>query len=141
VGLAVKHRQLARQVGALIEDPLASSMASFNLTVAPEEGAAYIFGSWVCIANGSGSFDSHLANPKGPEASTPTSNHDIDELSNNLGEIQISNLIENRESESGTNSAPTRDGSELDSPFGLHNTATVYREALQSESLSTLEKD
>jgi hypothetical protein len=29
----------------LIEDSLASSMASFNLTVALEEGAAFIFGT------------------------------------------------------------------------------------------------
>jgi hypothetical protein len=33
----------------------------FNLAVALEKGAAFVFGSWICIANGSGSFDSHLA--------------------------------------------------------------------------------
>ena len=27
------------------------------------QGATFIFGSWVCIANGSGGFDSHLTNP------------------------------------------------------------------------------
>jgi hypothetical protein len=70
-----------------------------------------------------------------------TSSRDINELADNLGKIQISDLIENRESEFGSNSAPTHDGSELESPFGLHMIATVYREALQSESLSTLEKD
>jgi hypothetical protein len=85
---------------------------------------------WVCIANGSSDFGSHLANPGESEASTPTSSRDIDELTDNLDEIQISDLIENRESESGSNSTPTRGGSELESLFGFRITATVYREAL-----------
>jgi hypothetical protein len=45
VALAVKHQQLVRQVGVYIKDPLASSMASFNLTVALEEGTVFIFDS------------------------------------------------------------------------------------------------
>jgi hypothetical protein len=40
-------------------------MASFNITVALEEGAAFIFSFWVGIANGSSGFDSHLAKPWG----------------------------------------------------------------------------
>ena len=32
------------------------------------QGATFIFGSWVCVANGLGGFDSHLANPIEPEA-------------------------------------------------------------------------
>jgi hypothetical protein len=116
-------------------------MASFNLTVVLEEGAAFIFGSWVCIADGSGDFGSHLAKPREPEASTPTSSRDIDEHADNLGEIQISNLIGNHERESGFSSAPTRVGSELEFPFKLHITATIYREALQFEPVSALEKD
>ena len=36
-------------------------MATFS-TMAPPHGATFIFGSWVCISNGSGSFDSHLTN-------------------------------------------------------------------------------
>jgi hypothetical protein len=62
----------------------------------------------------------------------PTSSHDILELADNLGEIQISDLTGNRESESRSNSAPTHDGSKLEPLFGLHITATFYREALQS---------
>jgi hypothetical protein len=88
-------------------------MASFNLTVTLEEGRAFFFSTWVCIANSSGSFDSHIANPKESEASTPASSRDIDEFADNLNEIQISDLIENRESESGSHSAPTRDGFKL----------------------------
>jgi hypothetical protein len=63
VGLTVKHRQLVRQVGAFIEDSLASWIASFNLTVTLEEGTTFVFGSWVHIANGSHGFDSHIAKP------------------------------------------------------------------------------
>jgi hypothetical protein len=46
VGLAVKHRQLARQVGVLFEDPPVNSMASFNFTRAMlDEGTMFTFGS------------------------------------------------------------------------------------------------
>ena len=30
--------------------------------MAPPQGATFIFGSWVCVTNGSGGFDSHLTN-------------------------------------------------------------------------------
>ena len=47
-----------RQVG-----DSASSMATLAFsTMAPPQGATFIFGSWVCVANGSGGFDSHLTN-------------------------------------------------------------------------------
>jgi hypothetical protein len=62
----------------------------FNLSVALKEGAAFVFGSWVCIAYGSHSFDSHLTNPREPKSSTPISSRNIDELADNLGKIQIS---------------------------------------------------
>jgi hypothetical protein len=43
-------------------------MATFAFnTMAFSQGATFVFGSWVCVANGSGGFDSHLANPIGPE--------------------------------------------------------------------------
>jgi hypothetical protein len=36
-------------------------MATFAFsTMMPPQGATFIFGSWVCVANGSGGFDSHL---------------------------------------------------------------------------------
>jgi hypothetical protein len=56
-GQPVKHRQLARQIGERVEDPPASSMASFNFVRSvPSQGMTFIFGSWVCIADGAGSF-------------------------------------------------------------------------------------
>ena len=39
-------------------------------TMTPPRGATFIFGSWACVANGSGSFDSHLTNSPTPKSST-----------------------------------------------------------------------
>jgi hypothetical protein len=90
VGLKVKHRQLARQVGVFIEAPPENLMASFNFTsIVPDEGTTVTFSSWIRIANGSGGFNNHLANPKNPEASTPKSSHDIDNLDDDLGGIKL----------------------------------------------------
>ena len=38
-------------------------MATFAFSpMAPPQGATFVFGLWVCVANGSGGFDSHLTN-------------------------------------------------------------------------------
>ena len=37
------------------------------------QGATFVFGSWVCVANGSGGFDSHLTNPPMLKAATSES--------------------------------------------------------------------
>jgi hypothetical protein len=56
-GQPVKHRQLPRQVRERVEDPPASSMASFNfIRSVPSQGTTFVFGSWVCIADGAGNF-------------------------------------------------------------------------------------
>jgi hypothetical protein len=73
VGVAVKYQQLARQVGVFIEHPPKNSMASFSFTSAVlDEGTTFIFSSWICVANGLGGFNSHLADSRKPEACTPT---------------------------------------------------------------------
>jgi hypothetical protein len=56
-----KTRQLARQIGGRIRDPLENSMAIFKFPspVLPE-GTTFVFGSWVCIANGAGGFHWHI---------------------------------------------------------------------------------
>ena len=60
--LGSKHRQLARQVGDLASSST-SSMSTFAFsTMALPQGATFVFSSWVCVANGSGGFDSHLTN-------------------------------------------------------------------------------
>ena len=54
-------------------------MASFNFGFpAIDAGTTFVFGSWVCIANGSGGFSSHLINPtntKTPPGRTTRRNH------------------------------------------------------------------
>ena len=45
-------------------------MAPFKFNYAvPEQATTFVVGSWICVANGSGGYDSHLDNPKEPEAS------------------------------------------------------------------------
>ena len=41
------------------------------------QGATFVFGSWVCVANGSGGFDSHLTNPIEPEVISSESHNAI----------------------------------------------------------------
>ena len=64
----VKHLQLAPTVGPLAKDQQKNSMASFEFSFpAIDAGTTFMFGSWVCIANGSGGFSSHLVNPASTE--------------------------------------------------------------------------
>jgi hypothetical protein len=64
-----------------IEHPLENLMASlcFTSTVL-DEGTTFIFGSWICIANSLGGFNSHLVDSRKPEASTLTRSSNLDEL-------------------------------------------------------------
>ena len=55
----------------------------------PDEGTTFVFGSWICIANGSGGFNSHLAESKGLEASSTTQHNNPDELPSELDEIML----------------------------------------------------
>ena len=75
--LGGKHRQLARQVGDSASSS-ANSMATFAFsTMALPQGATFIFSSWVCVANGSGGFDSHLTNSPTPKISTSEDSNKI----------------------------------------------------------------
>jgi hypothetical protein len=51
---------------------------SFTSTVL-DEGRTFIFGSWICVANGLGGFNGCLVDSRKPEASTPTRSSDPDE--------------------------------------------------------------
>jgi hypothetical protein len=82
----------------IIDDHQANSMAIFNSTPIPQEGTTFIFGSWVCVANGQGGFSSYLTNPRELEAPSPVSSHDVGILANGLSEIQLSNPIGNHAS-------------------------------------------
>jgi hypothetical protein len=86
--MVIKHRQLARQVGMFIEHPAKNSMASFNFTSTMlDEGMAFTFGSWFCITDDGGGFNSHLAETRKPTASATASCRDIDDFADDLGGI------------------------------------------------------
>jgi hypothetical protein len=54
-----------------IKHPLENSMASLSFTSTMlNEGTTFVFGSWICITNSLGGFNSYLVNSRKPEAST-----------------------------------------------------------------------
>ena len=75
--------------------------------MAPPQGATFVFGSWVCIANGSGGFDNHLTDPPTLKATTSES---CDELfgSNDHGVPLLPDLAKEIESKHEDNSGSTR---------------------------------
>jgi hypothetical protein len=75
-------------------------MASFNSTSAViDEGTTFIFGSWVRVADGPGSFHRHLVDDMKPKASTAAQCSNLDELINNLDAALLPDLA--REIEEG----------------------------------------
>jgi hypothetical protein len=56
-----------------IELPLKNSMTSLSFTTNMlDEGTTFIFGSWICVTNSFGGFNSRLVDSRKPEASAPT---------------------------------------------------------------------
>jgi hypothetical protein len=93
VGVAVKHRQLTRQVGVFIKHPLENLMASLSFTSnVLDEGITFIFGSWICVANGLGGFISHLVDSRKLEASAAIRRSNLDSFIDDLGELLLPDL-------------------------------------------------
>jgi hypothetical protein len=79
-------------------------MESFNfISVVPDEGRTFIFGSWVYIANCRGGFNIHPADTGKLKASTLASHHDIGEPAADLGETQLFNLLDKIAMDEGAN--------------------------------------
>jgi hypothetical protein len=129
-------------------------MASFNfIRSVPSQGTTFVFGSWVCIADGAGSFRRFLVDmrPK-TVASDPRSNLDkfVDEL-NNLPLHASAAQVEMESAPVSTSSgvATTSLGLDLFQSRDLHNrsqhglceSAINFQEADVSGSLFVLEKD
>ena len=140
--LGGKHRQLARQVGGSVSSST-SSMATFaSSTMAPPQGATFVFGSWVCVANGSGGFDSHLTNS--PTLKITTS-EDSNKLagSNNHGILLLPDLSKEIEAKLEDNSSSTQTqiylkpkSTRIETPlaqpiFGLRNSSS-YKQMIKS---------
>jgi hypothetical protein len=115
-------------------------MATFNFTSTMlDEGTTFIFGSWICVTDGAGSFRRHLVDNMKPEAPVATSRSDLDEFIDNLGEMLLSDLAREIEEQYVFNATSTRARPELlrsdlirsedlrtRFPLGLRNTATIY---------------
>ena len=73
----------------------------------PPQGATFVFGSWVCVANGSGGFDNHLINPPTLKA---TSSENSNKLagSDDHGVMLLPNLAKEIEMKLEDNSSSTR---------------------------------
>jgi hypothetical protein len=129
-------------------------MASFQFTrLVPSQGTTFVFGSWVCVADGAGSFRQFLIDMK-PKTPAVGFHSDLDKFVNNLDDLSMHGSAMRTEEESAfgvtTSSATTTflgldsfqsEDSRSRSRLGLRNLATDLQEANISESLSTLEKD
>jgi hypothetical protein len=137
-----------------IEDPPVNSMASFKFTSAvPPQGMTFVFGSWVCIADGSGSFRRFIIDMK-PKALAVSFHSDLDEFVDNLDDLSTHGSAMRIEEEPAFDVTPSSAATTLlgldsfqsedlcnRSRLGLRNSATNLQEANNSESLSALEKD
>ena len=108
-------------------------MATFTFsTMTPPRGATFIFGSWVCVANGSGGFDSYLTNSPTPKISTSEDSNKI-ARSCNHGATLLPDLAQEIEAKLEDKSGSTRTQIDLrpnstrietltaQPIFGLHN--------------------
>jgi hypothetical protein len=123
-------------------------MASFKFTSdVPPQGTMFVFGSWVCVADGAGSFRRFLIDMK---LKTPAASFhsDLDEFVDNLDDLSIhgsATRIEDDSSFGVTSSGAATTLLGLDSfqsevsrsrsRLGLCNLATNLQEANNSESL------
>jgi hypothetical protein len=153
-GQPVKHRQLARQVGGRIEDPSASSMATFKFSRSvPSQGTIFVFGSWVYIADGVGDFRRFLFDMR-PKTFAADPRSDLDKFVDGLDSLPLhasATQIEMESTPGSTSSsvAVTSPGLDLFQSRDLHSRsqpssckpATDLQEANVFGSLSMLEED
>jgi hypothetical protein len=129
-------------------------MASFQFTKSvPSQGTTFVFGSWVCIADGASSFRRFRVNMK-LKISAAGLCSDLDKFVDDLDDLSIHASAARTKVESasgatssgvaatflGLDSFQSKD-SRTQSRLGLRNLATDLQEADISESLSSLEKD
>ena len=133
-----KHRQLARLVGDSVSSS-ASLMATFAFnTMAPPQGATFVFGSWVYVANGSSGFDSHLTNSPTMKTTTSESSNKL-AGSDERGVMLLPDLAKEIDKDLEDNSASTRtqinlkpNSTRIEIPLaqpvlGLRNASSTYK--------------
>ena len=84
----MKHRQLARQVGAFGDFASESSMDLDNIIF--PTGSTFIFGSWICEADNNGKLQSHLLEDPDHLKEVPISTTTTDQLTRRFAQLIIS---------------------------------------------------
>jgi hypothetical protein len=108
-----------------IEDPPANLMASFKFTsVVLPEGMTLIFGSWVCVADGTGDSRRLTINVMKPKTLAASFHSELDEFVDNLDDLLTHGSARKIEGESVFNVTPPRAA-----------TTTLGSDSLQSEDL------
>jgi hypothetical protein len=129
-------------------------MASFQFTRSvPSQGTTFVFGSWVCVADGVGTFRRFLVDMK-PKTPAASFHSDLDKFVDNLDDLSIHGSAAKIEEESAFGATPSSAATILlgsdsfqskvslsRSRLGLRNLATDLQEANVFVSLSTLEED
>jgi hypothetical protein len=129
-------------------------MSSFQFTRSvPSQGTTFVFGSWVCVADGVGNFHRFLVDMK-LKTLAASFHSDLDKFVDNLDDLSIHGSATRTEEESASGATPSSAATSLlgldsfqpevsrsRSRLGLRNLAIDLQEANISESLSTLEKD
>ena len=119
-------------------------MATFAFsTIAPPQGATFIFGSWVCVANGSGGFDSHLTNSPAPKITTLKDSNKLIG-SNDHGIMLLPDFAKDIEAKLEDNSSSNRtqinlkpNSTQTETPLaqpisGLGNSSSTYKQMIRS---------
>jgi hypothetical protein len=115
-------------------------MAFFNFARSvPSQGTTFVFGSWVCVADGAGSFRRFLVDMK-PKTSVADLRSDLDKLVDGLDNLPLHTSSGVAAIPPGSDSFQSRD-LHNQSQLGLCESATDLQEANASGSLSMLEKD
>jgi hypothetical protein len=84
-------------------------MAYFHFTSTMlDECTTFIFGSWICIANDSGGFNSHLANSRESETPAAAQHSNLNKFIDNLNETLLPDLAREIEEESAGDVTSTR---------------------------------
>ena len=131
----VKHRQLARQVGAFGDFASESSM-DLNNMIFPT-GSIFIFGSWICEADNYGKLQSHLLKDPDHHEEFPISTTTTDQLTRRFAQLIISdsNQISRLRASDSNSSSVSKVKFHLSSfkkpssfPMGLKNVALTYQE-------------
>jgi hypothetical protein len=100
-------------------------MASFRFTsVVPLQGTTFVFGSWVCVADGMGDFRRFTIDVMKPKTLAANFHSDLDEFVNNLDDLSTHG-----------SATKTKEESVFNTTLPCAATTTLGSDPLQSENL------